>query len=157
MSTMQCGPIRHMVDPSAVQQQHDLELRVTRRDTSLDPSVLPTEASIQEIYGSLAIDKARLQLVVADARELLDEGRAVMVLTERRDHLHRLAESLREDIPNLVELHGGVQVKARRAALQHLADLPHDEPRLVLATGRYIGEGFDDPRLDTLLLAMPIA
>jgi superfamily II DNA or RNA helicase len=80
-----------------------------------------------------------------------------MILTERRDHLERLAASLREHVPNLVVLHGGIQVKARRAALQHLAELPDDESRLVLATGRYIGEGFDDPRLDTLLLTMPIA
>jgi superfamily II DNA or RNA helicase len=154
---MQCGSIRHEVDAAAVRQQHDLELLVVRRETSFDPTVLPNEASIQEIYRALAIDHDRLQLVVADARELLDEGRAVMILTERRDHLERLAESLREDVPNFVVLHGGIQVKARRAALKRLADLSADEPRLVLATGRYIGEGFDDPRLDTLLLTMPIA
>ena len=41
-----------------------------------------------------------------------------MILTERRDHLERLAESLREDLPNVVVLHGGIQVKARRAALK---------------------------------------
>ena len=154
---MQCGPIRHEVDAAAVRQHHDLELLVVRRETRFDPALLPNEASIQEIYGALAVDEERLQLVVADARELLDEGRAVMVLTERRDHLERLAESLLQDVPTVVVLHGGIQVKARRAALQRLADLLNDEPRLVLATGRYIGEGFDDPRLDTLLLTMPIA
>jgi superfamily II DNA or RNA helicase len=154
---MQCGPIRHAVDARTVRQQHGLELLILRRDTSFDPSLLPSEASIQEIYGALAADEDRLQLVVADARELLNEGRAVMILTERRDHLERLAVSLRNDVPNVVVLHGGIQGKARRAALQHLADVPDDEPRLVLATGRYIGEGFDDPRLDTLLLTMPIA
>ena len=154
---MQCGPIRHEVDAAAAQQQHDLELLVVRRETSFDPTVLPNEASIQEIYGALAVDQDRLQLVVTDARELLGEGRAVMILTERRDHLERLAESLREAVPNVVVLHGGIQVKARRAALKRLADLSDDKPRLVLATGRYIGEGFDDPRLDTLLLTMPVA
>ena len=154
---MQCGPIRHEVDAAAVRQQHDLDLLVVRRETSFDPAVLPNEASIQEIYGALAVDQDRLQLVVTDARELLDEGRAVMILTERRDHLERLAASLREDVPTVVVLHGGIQVKARRAALKRLAALSDDERRLVLATGRYIGEGFDDPRLDTLLLTMPIA
>jgi hypothetical protein len=148
---MQCGPTRHTVNAASVRQQHDLELLVIRRDTSFDPSVLPNEASIQEIYGALAVDRDRLQLVAADARGLLNDGRAVMILTERRDHLQRLAETLGEDVPNVVVLHGGIQVKARRTALQHLADAPGDEPRLVLATGRYIGEGFDDPRLDTLL------
>ena len=154
---MQCGPIRHEVDATTAIQHHDLELLVVRRETPFDPTLLPNEASIQEIYGALAVDEDRLQLVVADARELLDEGRAVMVLTERRDHLERLAESLVKDMPTVVVLHGGIQVKARRSALKRLADLSDDEPRLVLATGRYIGEGFDDPRLDTLLLTMPIA
>jgi superfamily II DNA or RNA helicase len=154
---MQCGPIRHVVRTASVPGQPGLELRVTRRETNFDSSVLPLEASIQEIYGALARDEERLQLVIADALELAREGRAALVLTERRDHLERLADRLREDAPALVVLHGGIQSKARRLALERLADLPHDEGRLVLATGRYIGEGFDDPRLDTLLLAMPIA
>jgi superfamily II DNA or RNA helicase len=80
-----------------------------------------------------------------------------MILTERRDHLESLARALRDKLPHVVVLHGGVPAKARRQALHHLAQLPDDEPRVVLATGRYIGEGFDDPRLDTLLLTMPIA
>lgn len=155
--TMQCGPIRHHVDAARAGMQRDLEFLVTRRDTGFDAARLPNGASIQEIYGALADDRERLDLVVNDARQLLDGGRAVMILTERRDHLQRLADSLRGDVPNIVVLHGGIQVKARRAALQHLSELSHDQPRLVLATGRYIGEGFDDPRLDTLLLTMPIA
>lgn len=154
---MQCGPVRHVVDSAAAQQQNALELRVTRRDTGFDPSLLPREPSIQEIYGALAADEDRLQLVVDDALAVVRERRAAIVLTERRDHLQRLAEALSEDVPNLVVLHGGIAPKARRAALQQLADVPDDEARLVLATGRYIGEGFDDPRLDTLLLTMPIA
>ena len=154
---MQCGPIRHVVDAATTQQQHALDLRVIRRDTSFNPHVLPRDSSIQEIYSALASDDDRLELVVSDARRLLREGRAPMILTERREHLDRIAGQLDGDVPNLVVLHGGVQQKARRAALEHLSDLPCDEPRLVLATGRYIGEGFDDPRLDTLLLTMPIA
>ncbi len=154
---MQCGPIRHSVGAANVREHHHLELRVVRRNTNFDSSVLPRDASIQEIYGALAADTDRLRRVVTDALDLMNEGRAAIVLTERREHLGRLAESLREQVPNLVVLHGGIAVKARRAALQSLAELPDDEPRLVLATGRYIGEGFDDPRLDTLLLTMPIA
>jgi superfamily II DNA or RNA helicase len=154
---MQCGPIRHEVKATALQSEQSIELLVTRRDTGFDAATLPSEASIQEIYGALAVDTNRLELVASDARELLHDRRALIVLTERRDHLERLAAMLREDVANLVVLHGAVQLKARRAALQHLESLPEDEPRLVLATGRYIGEGFDDPRLDTLLLTMPIA
>ena len=154
---MQCGPVRHTVDTAAVFEQHGLELRVIRRETDFDSSGLPRDASIQEIYAGFTADTNRLQNVVADALDVVNDGRAAMILTERRDHLDRLADSLREHVPNFVVLHGGIQVKARRAALQHLAELPDTEPGSRLATGRYIGEGFDDPRLDTLLLAMPIA
>lgn len=154
---MQCGPVRHVVTSATAQLEHRLDLHVIRRDTNLDPNVLPTGASIQEIYSALASDTDRLQLVASDARDVVREGRAAVILTERREHLERLADVLREDVPNLVVLHGGVKPKDRRAALQQLADLPEDGPRLIVATGRYIGEGFDDPRLDTLLLAMPIA
>jgi hypothetical protein len=130
---------------------------VIRKDTSFHPSVLPSQASIQEIYGALANDIDRLSLVLADIRELVREDRALVVLTERREHLDRIANSVRGEIPNLVVLHGGIKPKARRAAMTQLAEQPDHEPRLILATGRYLGEGFDEPRLDTLLLTMPIA
>jgi superfamily II DNA or RNA helicase len=154
---IQCGPGRHTIPAGAIRHEHDLDLRVIRRDTEFDANVLPREASIQEIYAALAADNDRLRLVVADALDLPGDGRAVMMLTERRDHLERLAEALRDDVTNLVVLHVNVQIKARRDALRSLAELPEAEPRVLLATGRYIGEGFDDPRLDTLLLTMPIA
>jgi len=154
---MQCGPIRHTVGLATTNGRDALDLRVTRRDTTFDARVLPVNPSIQEIYTALAVDDDRLELVVGDVHQLLGERRATIVLTERRDHLERLADSLGDAVPQLVVLHGGVKPKARRAALQHLAELSDDAPRLVLATGRYIGEGFDDPRLDTLLLTMPIA
>jgi superfamily II DNA or RNA helicase len=76
------------------------------------------------------------------------------VLTERREHLDAIAELLKAETDRVAVLHGGMGVKARRRADEMLSS---DGPRVVLATGRYIGEGFDDPRLDTLMLAMPIA
>jgi superfamily II DNA or RNA helicase len=155
--TMQCGPIRHVVSRPKIRAGEALERRVIRKDTSFDPSILPPGASIQEIYGALAKDVDRLGLVLADIRELARAGRALVVLTERREHLERIAESITDDVPNLVVLHGGVKPRARRAAMVQLAEQADDEPRLILATGRYLGEGFDDPRLDTLLLTMPIA
>jgi superfamily II DNA or RNA helicase len=128
-----------------------------RRDTSFDPSILPSQASIQEIYSALADDNDRLGLVLADIRELVRDGRAAVVLTERRKHLERIAKSIGDELPNLVVLHRSIKPKARRAAMTQLAEQSDHEPRLILATGRYLGEGFDDPRLDTLLLTMPIA
>ena len=152
--SMQCGPIRHAIDAESADS---LSLRVIRRDTAFDPTGLPPEPGIQEIYAALAADDDRIELVANDTLALLDEGYAPIVLTERRDHLERLAERLRADVPELVELHGDVTPRRRRDALAGLNQLSATEPRLVLATGRFIGEGFDDPRLDVLLLAMPIA
>ena len=154
---MQCGPTRHMINSATVRTGDAFERRVIRKNTSFDPSILPSQASIQEIYGALAEDNDRLALVLADIRELVRDGRAVVVLTERREHLERIARSIGDEVPNLVVLHGGIKPKARRAAMTQLAEQSDNEPRLILATGRYLGEGFDDPRLDTLLLTMPIA
>lgn len=150
---MQCGPTRHTMSEPALDS---LALRVIRRDTAFDPAGLPPEPGIQEIYSALAADEQRTELVVADTLALLDEGRAPIVLTERRDHLDRLAERLGADVPELVALHGDVTPRRRLDALARLAQLSGGDPRLVLATERFVGEGFDDPRLDTLLLAMPI-
>ena len=155
--TMQCGPVRHMIRRPTVRAGEALERRVIRKDTSFDPSVLPSQASIQEIYSALAADSDRLGLVLADIRELVRDGRALVVLTERREHLERIAKPIGAEIPNIVVLHGGIKPKARRVAMAQLAEQSGDQPRLILATGRYLGEGFDDPRLDTLLLTMPIA
>ncbi len=154
---MQCGPIRHEIDRHATSSGPELRLRIVRRQTSFDPAVLPTEAGIQEIYGALAADELRADLIARDTIKLTTEGRSPIVLTERREHLQQLAVRLREHIPALIELHGDMRPRQRRAAIEQLATTDADTARVVLATGRYIGEGFDDARLDTLLLAMPIA
>ena len=155
--TMQCGPVRHTARTGTHRQSAGPDRLLVRRDTNFNPEDLSPQPSIQEVYGALARDPGRLSLLASDARDLLRERRAVIDLTERREHLDRLADELSSDGYNVVVLHGGVRPKARRSALAQLAELPDDEPRLVLATGRYIGEGFDDPRLDTLILTMPIA
>lgn len=89
--------------------------------------------------------------------ELVGQGRSPIVLTERREHLERLQAHLVDRVPALVALHGEMSAAASRAATEQLASASDGGPCLVLATGRYVGEGFDEPRLDTLLLAMPIA
>ena len=127
---------------------------VIERHTDFDPATLPTDPHIQEILGAISADPERTRRIADDVLAELAAGRFALVLTERRAHLDALAALLRDAAPELVTLHGGMGVRARRRAEQLLAG---DEPRIVLATGRYIGEGFDDPRLDTLVLAMPIA
>ncbi len=152
---MQCGPVRHKIAQGSP-EEHALQLRVVRRETGFDPSALPTEASIQEVFGALADDGERTRLIAEEALELVQQGRTPLVLTERREHLESLQAHLVDRVPTLVALHGEMSAAANRAASEQLG-ATDGEPCLVLATGRYVGEGFDEPRLDTLLLAMPIA
>ncbi len=115
------------------------------------------DIGIQEIYRQLSLDENRNELILDDVISALDEGRSPILLTERRDHLELLADRLRGFAKNLIVLRGGMGKKQLRAATEQLADVPEEEERLILATGRFIGEGFDDARLDTLFLAMPVA
>jgi very-short-patch-repair endonuclease len=80
-----------------------------------------------------------------------------LVLTERTDHLERLAESLTPNVRHVIVLRAGMSEKQRKSERDRLAAIPPDEERVVIATGKYAGEGFDDARLDSLLLTLPVS
>jgi superfamily II DNA or RNA helicase len=109
------------------------------------------------MYAALARDENRNELILNDVIASLEEGWSPILLTERKDHLEYFAERLRRFARHLVVLQGTMSARGRRAAREQLAAIPPDEERLLLATGRYIGEGFDDARLDTLFLALPVS
>lgn len=135
------GPLRFSLRPTRASSWH---LRVRGRLS------LPS-------HCSRGASDARNDLLFDDILRALEEGRSPLVLTERRDHLEYLAGRLRPFTRHLLVMHGGTGTKARREVVRRLAEIPPDEERLVLATGRYVGEGFDDARFDTLFLAMPFA
>ena len=114
-------------------------------------------AGIQTLVRGAGCGRARNRLILDDVVQALQEGRSPILLTERKDHLEHLATRLRPFVRHLVVLQGGMTPSERREVTARLAEYPGDEPRLVLATGRYIGEGFDDARLDTLFLTMPVS
>lgn len=147
---MQCGPTRH-----TMRTRPDLTLRMITRTTRFRHDAYSPDVGIQELYRLLGEDRERNAMIVGDAVEALAEGRSPIILTARRDHLDRLAELLAPRVEQLCVLHGGLRPALRRTALETLADAKR--PPLILATGRYLGEGFDHPTLDTLLLALPIA
>jgi len=153
---MQCGPIRYVVDPRSQAAQHPFGHRLVCRETAFRASDGEAQG-IQGLYSRLATDEARNDAILNDIISAVDDGRSPLVLTERKDHLDFLAGKLRKFARHVVVLQGGGKAKERREALEQLAAIPEDEERLVLATGRYAGEGFDDARLDTLFLVMPIA
>jgi superfamily II DNA or RNA helicase len=153
---MQCGPIRYRVDAKEQADKRDFEHFIIQRFTRTRiPDV--TELIIQEIYSKLIIDDTRNRFIVKDVLSTLNEGRTPLVLTERREHAVVLAKLLKDACPNVLLLTGSDGQKIKREKLQALKATPPDEPLIVIATGKYIGEGFDEPRLDTLFLTMPIA
>ncbi|HTE47619.1 MAG TPA: DEAD/DEAH box helicase family protein [Gemmatimonadaceae bacterium] len=155
---MQCGPVRYRVADKAQAALRGIEHRVFLRDTNFRmPILIGGEATpIAAAYGALGSDATRNRLIVDDIKRAIAAGRNPLVLTERRDHLEALASSLREVVDNVIVLRGGMKVTERRAAEASLR-AASEGPRVLLSTGRYLGEGFDDARLDTLFLAMPVS
>jgi superfamily II DNA or RNA helicase len=154
---MQLGPIRFAVDARSPAARQPFNHRLIVRETDFALTGSDNTAGIQELYRLLAMDPRRNDLIFNDVVHSVQEKRSPILLTERRDHLEHFAERLRGVTRHLVALHGGMKSKERREALARLASIPKEEGRLLLATGRYIGEGFDDERLDTLFLALPVS
>ena len=155
--TMQCGPIRHRVDARSQAAARPFDHRVVRKRTAFTMLAADAATGIQAIYSALAADPSREQLIVADVLAAIRAGRSPLVLTERTDHRDRLAATLSESIAHVFVISGGMGTKKRRATAEAMAATPATAPRVVVATGRCVGEGFDDARLDTLFLAMPVA
>ncbi len=157
---MQCGPVRHRVDAKAQADTHPFAHTVLVRPTSFCPSE-PADPDVriqfQDLYRELVADQDRNRVICEDVVQAVQEGRSPLVLTERNEHLDSLEAQLSPRIRHLVVLRGGVRPKEARAIIARLASIPDDEDRVLLATGRYVGEGFDDARLDTLFLTLPIS
>lgn len=150
---MQCGPIRHEASrPEGAPRS----LRVNPR-TLVAPPTGDAAMGIQDVFRQLAANTERSQRIVEDVLRAYRSGRSIIVLTERTDHLDALKRSLTGQIENLFTLHGRMSRKQRAVLLEALEALPGEAPRVLLATGRLVGEGFDHPPLDTLMLAMPIS
>ena len=154
---LQCGPTRFSLNRNQQATDEDFTRRLILRETGFSLSDTDRGITIQEVYTRLKADRQRNHLILGDIKHSLAEGRSPILLTERKDHLEYLAGELRDTVKNLVVLHGGMGVKQRHKVMEHLASIPDNEERLILATGRYIGEGFDDARLDTLFLVLPFS
>ena len=157
---MHCGPIRHSVDHRKQAAARPFDHKVVTRNTSfrLPQSIEADKSrSIQEIYSALIADERRNEMIIRDVLEAIKDGRSPVVLTERREHLEHLAGRLDPVIRNVIVMKGGASKKQRKLIAETISQIPDDAERLILATGRYLGEGFDDARLDTLFLTLPVS
>jgi len=156
---MQCGPVRYRVDArkQAAARPFDHKVAFRRTEFRFARSGPDEKPTIQELYAKLAQDPARNDLIFNDILAVLEAGRSPVVITERKDHLDALANRLSKFARNVVVLRGGMGARQSQAASESLAAIPDGEERVLVATGRYLGEGFDDARLDTLFLTLPIS
>jgi superfamily II DNA or RNA helicase/very-short-patch-repair endonuclease len=157
---MQCGPVRRHVDARDQAAARPFKQTVLVRSTAFRPVREPhpnVRIQFHELYDELIADEMRNRRICDDVIQATREGRSPIVLTERNEHLDHLAAVLAPAINHFVVLRGGMGGKELRAVMDRLAAVPNEEERVLLATGRYIGEGFDDARLDTLFLTLPVS
>ncbi|MGD9161583.1 MAG: DEAD/DEAH box helicase family protein [Desulfobacteraceae bacterium] len=156
---MQCGPIRYRDDPKKQAENRPFDHFVIPRFTSLR---IPfdrdeKELSINDVYSEIMENDFRDQQIIEDVVENYKLGRNCVVLSQRVEHVETLSEKLKEEIPDVLSLTGKMGIKKAREVLEYIKGVPDDKNIALVATGPYIGEGFDEPRLDTLFLVMPIS
>ncbi len=157
---MNCGPIRYKVDDRKQAELRPFNHKVIIRGTDFrlpDSLYFKEKLTINDYYAALIVDKQRNKMIVEDVMKAIYEKRVPVLLTERRDHIDILVEMLTPMVKNNFVLKGGMGKKQRQSLLDKMRNLPYDEERIIIATGRYLGEGFDEARLDTLFLTLPIS
>lgn len=151
---MQCGPIRYKVDAKEQAEKRPFEHYLIPRFTSFRSAA---DKTITALYKELSENQLRNDLIVNDVIETLSDGRTPIILTERREHIETLSGLLSGKCDNIITLFGTSSQKEKRETLAKLESIFDNEKLIIIATGKYVGEGFDYPRLDTLFLALPIA
>ena len=153
--TMQCGPIRYQVDAIAQSAKRNFEHYLIPEFT--DFRIAQSDMKYQEICAKLCADEARNRQIIDDVLTAYEKGRNCIVLTERTEHADILFSAINLNAENVFLLSGKDKAKEKREKFEAIKAIPQDENMVIIATGKYVGEGFDEPRLDTLFLAMPIS
>ena len=153
---MQCGPIRYSADAKAQMLSQSFERLLVPRFTPFRP-IVGSDLSYTKVAQQLAEDEYRNLFIVKDVVEVLKEGRSPIILTNRTSHVATLAELLKPHCPNVITLIGSESTKEKRQKMEQLQSITSSEPLVIVATGKYVGEGFDYARLDTLFLVSPVA
>ncbi|MDW7656783.1 MAG: DEAD/DEAH box helicase family protein [Bacillota bacterium] len=156
---MQCGPIVFRDDAKKQAADRPFSHILLPRFTSYQ---LPIEwdsanTQIQDIFTDLSVSNSRNQQIILDVMKEVENCRNVIILTDRKEHVERLTQEIKPHFPNVIALTGTGTIKHKREKLAMVEQYPIDQPILIVATGKYVGEGFDVPRLDTLFLVMPFS
>lgn len=151
---MQCGPIRYQFNAKIQMARQSFTRVLIPRFTAY--RALEEKPVLQHL-GDLAKDRARNEMIVNDIVNELKQGRTPIILTKLKEHICLLADMLKPHCKNIIVLMGTVSVKERRLAMERLESIHPDEPMVIVATGKFVGEGFNYPRLDTLFIALPVS
>ena len=158
---MQLGPIRHRVDPKAQSRREPFAHVVCVRQTSFRMNAAQPREDGHFNYGmmlkEMVADDVRNRLIAADVIAAVHDGRSPVILTERREHVAVFESLLNGQVKHVLVLTGGMGARAAKERKDRLDAISEGEGRVLIATGSYLGEGFDDSRLDTLFLATPIS
>jgi superfamily II DNA or RNA helicase len=153
--TMRLGPVRHQI-ASASGPTSGLTRQLVRRETHL--SIPGSEQlAIQEVFRRLVDDCDRRELVCNDVLIEASQGRRCLVLSQWKEHCQLLTDALETRGLTPFVLVGGPGKRARQKRIDQIEATPREEPLVVVATGQYLGEGFDCAQLDTLFLAFPVS
>ena len=155
---MQCGEIRYKVDALAQAEIRPFEHFVIPRFTRFHKPINQSENyTITDIYRDIQYSDWRNDMIIQDVISAIENNRNPIILTERTEHVKILSDILTQKTKNVISMTGGLGNKKSREIMQEILIIPENEPFILIATGKYVGEGFDMPRLDTLFLAMPIS
>jgi superfamily II DNA or RNA helicase len=153
---MQCGPIRYRFDAQAQIGEQSFRRFLISRFTSYR-CLLTEHLTHTALQRDIAEDDVRNAQIIADVKSAILSGRTPIIITTLRSHVTKLASLLSPEVKHVIELVGSNSQKEKRLAMARLNSIPSDEQMVIIATGKYVGEGFDYPRLDTLFLTMPIS
>ena len=152
----QCGPTRHEIKPAAVEGtelvRRELVVHHTGTEVGDDEA-----AHIQAVFRVISEDERRTAQICGDVHDACLSGRTCLVLTQRTEHIDAIVAGLASLGDEALVLKGGLGKRARQAVADAIATRNPDDGIILVATGSYLGEGFDWPELDTLFLAFPLA
>lgn len=153
---MQCGKIRYTTNAKSQMDRQNFVRTLVPRFTSFR-NVSPDTKTYTQTIEALSIDEVRNKLIIEDVKREITEGRTPIILTNLTSHVRLLTELLQPHVMHVVSLVGADSAKEKKMAMEKLENIPASDTLAIVATGKYIGEGFDYPRLDTLFLALPIS
>ena len=156
---MQCGDIRYKVDAKKFNEKMNIPMKVIVRDSHLSfVNKNITDYGINEINNLIVQDVLRSEKIIKDIEKEFKNGKNILVLTERLEHMDYFSDKLKKFTDNLFLYHGGLGKKVLKQYDERKKQIEaNNQNKILIATGSYIGEGFDDSSLDVLFLTMPVS